>query len=479
MPSHQHNHLHKRQGDNGLEKFVDGVESAASDLNPFKSPATLQARAPAPSTVFFTVYETMSKTFDGPIAGYSTVVEADDTTKVQEPTIAALAQPTSLPEVENTSPLTVAQAAQTSLDLATSTAAAAKDTDILPGSIMQTGSVDLSQHSTLAIATSRPTTLSQATKNVETSEAAAATRASASSSSSATATAESSNASSSSAAKAGIAIGVLGGILVVGLLVFFLMNKRRKQLQKEREDNEKVNHGPYNARPMSMLSTQTSATAPQLSLRPLTEFMPAFSERRSSKGAHLALATGNQSLWERPGTSHANNTENPFGNHAERVQTPTGNDRPTNPFDNPENVVGVAQTTNSPPRSVPTTGGTAVGAGAGALSTAAAGAALVRKASARKNAPAPLDLTMPATPPSPAGTEFSINSVAPGQSPGPSKSAAAIAAAGGPSATVVHRVQLDFKPTLEDEMGLKAGQLVRLIHEYDDGWVSNQILGRN
>lgn len=85
------------------------------------------------------------------------------------------------------------------------------------------------------------------------------------------------------------------------------------------------------------------------------------------------------------------------------------------------------------------------------------------------------ELTLPDTrgPPSPAGTEFSMSSVAPGTGPtGPSSGAAAIAAAGGPKNTSVHRVQLDFKPTLEDEMELKAGELVRLLHEYDDGWVS-------
>jgi len=34
----------------------------------------------------------------------------------------------------------------------------------------------------------------------------------------------------------------------------------------------------------------------------------------------------------------------------------------------------------------------------------------------------------------------------------------------------VHRVQLDFKPSMDDELSLKAGQLVRMLHEYDDGW---------
>jgi hypothetical protein len=36
----------------------------------------------------------------------------------------------------------------------------------------------------------------------------------------------------------------------------------------------------------------------------------------------------------------------------------------------------------------------------------------------------------------------------------------------------VHRVQLDFKPSMGDELELKAGSLVRMLHEYDDGWVS-------
>lgn len=100
-----------------------------------------------------------------------------------------------------------------------------------------------------------------------------------------------------------------------------------------------------------------------------------------------------------------------------------------------------------------------------------------RRQSVRKeNVPAPLDLTLPpkfsAVPPSPANTEFSMQEVDPDHSPVPSASAAAIAAAGGPANSTVHRVQLDFKPTLDDEMGLQAGQLVRLLHEYDDGWVS-------
>ncbi|KAI1775390.1 hypothetical protein F4818DRAFT_416458 [Hypoxylon cercidicola] len=483
MPSHNHNHLHKREG------IVVGVESAANGANPFNP---LQEREPA--TVYLTVYQTMSATFDGPIGGWSTLGKpADDiATQPVETTTQAAPTTTQVAETKATTASPV-QAAETTAKAVDTTPAALAQTDKtspvstaqettaaessavksnLPGEIIPTESVDLSDHSTLAVASSTPTTLVQATKNLETSEAASATNAAASSSS--TATADSSSSDTSSAAKAGIAIGVLGGILVIGLLVFFLFSKRRKQMEKQRiQDDEKIN-GPMGGRPASLLSTRTSATAPQLSIRPITEFMPSFGERRSSKGAALALATGPTSAnseksprspWERPSTSHANNPENPFGNTAERAYSPT-NDQPRNPFENPENVVGVAQTTNSPPKSVPITGA----AGVGAVAGAAVGAAVARQASTRKNAPAPLDLTIPAGPPSPAGTEFSVHSVAPGQSPGPSKSAAAIAEAGGPVSSAVYRVQLDFNPTLDDEMGLKAGQLVRLLHEYDDGW---------
>ncbi|KAL7627337.1 hypothetical protein AAE478_001529 [Parahypoxylon ruwenzoriense] len=478
MPSHKH--LHRRQGGSARDDFVNGVESAANDLNPFNEMHTLQAKTPAPSTVYKTVYKTMEPTFEGAIGGYSTLGsdEAPVTNASPTPTQVVQAQPT------NKAPVSVAQVQ------GTTTASPAKNTKTLPGSIIPTGSVDVSDQTTLAIATNSPTTHAQATKNVETSQATAATNAAASvsasvstsASASPTAAASTSGTDTSGAAKAGIAIGVLGGILVVGLLIFFLFNRRRRQLEQQRiQDDEKVN-GPFAGRPASMRSVQTTATAPQLSLRPVTEFMPTFAERRSSKGAAIALATGatpasantaspqtpTRSLWERPGTSHGNDPENPFGNNAERVATPTGNDQPNNPFDAPENVVGVAQTTDLPPKPSPIA--TAAAAGAGSVAGAVVGVTLARQASTRKHAPAPLDLTIPDCPPSPAGTEFSVHSVAPGQSPGPSKSAAAIAAAGGPEATAVHRVQLDFVPSLEDEMELKAGQLVRLLHEYDDGW---------
>ena len=52
--------------------------------------------------------------------------------------------------------------------------------------------------------------------------------------------------------------------------------------------------------------------------------------------------------------------------------------------------------------------------------------------------------------------------------------AAAVAAVATPPASgavaSVHRVQMDFIPSMADELELRGGQLVRIVHEYDDGW---------
>lgn len=413
----------------------------------------------------------MSATFDGPIAGYTTVgVPADTTHKTKS----------------GGDHVTAASSKETEGAQAGTNEAS----ESLPESLGLTKSVNLSGESTLAVAGS--TSLKTGTQfPTVTDSSGLSSPTDAAASSSATSSSSPASSDTSPAAKAGIAIGVLGGLFVVGLLVFFFFTKRRKQQEKQRElDDEKVNGAFVGGRTTSIRSTRTSPDAPQLSLRPVTQFNPTFSERRSSKGAGLMLAAAGAtqqnvnrekggSAWERPSTAHSNNSDNPFKDPT-HAPSPTGNgpsmprEAVSNPFDSPEHVVGVAQTTD-----LPTTPTTPVASETGAVAVVAAAAAaaavgtstlLTRKASTRKEAPEPLDLTMPAGPPSPTGTDFSMHSVAPGQSPGPSKSATAIAEAGGPPATAVHRVQLDFKPSMDDELDLQAGQLVRILHEYDDGW---------
>jgi hypothetical protein len=458
MRSHKHLHGRREQQHHHWEEFVQGVENAAKELNPFKNTPAAALHERAPETIIKTRYTTLSATFDGPVAGFSTLgVPADPTDKPKpgDHTTAPSAEQTPDPVKPDTHQLSQS----------------------LPESLAPTKSINLNSDATLAVASTTtarvlPTQTAPGTTPVLFPTDAA-------NSASPTPSASSSDEGGGAGVKAGIAIGVLGGLLAIGLLVFFLFNKRKKQLQKDQEhDDEKIPGGFAGGRSASIRST-TAPNAPQLSLRPVTQFNPTFNERRSSKGAGVMLGAGaaNQqavrekggSKWERPSTSHSHNPENPFSNEAERAYSPVANEssvpqQPTNPFNAPEHVVGVAQTTDVP--SSPAAIAPAAEAGA------VAAGPLARKASVRKEAPEPLDLTMPGGPPSPTGTEYSMHSVAPGQSPGPSKSAAAIAAAGGPASTAVHRVQLDFKPSMDDELDLQAGQLVRILHEYDDGWVS-------
>lgn len=245
---------------------------------------------------------------------------------------------------------------------------------------------------------------------------------------------------SSPGAKAGIAFGVLGGVLLVGLIVFLVFNRHRRQAQRQRMGlNDEKLHGPMvgAAGTPGPMSDRAQPNTPRISLRPVTQFLPTLGlDKRASKGTTMVLSpTSSRAVggnaWERPSTSQSNHPANPFGTQAERIPAPIIEE---------ENVPTSGPTTQVPS----TTNAPAVVAGAVAGATAITGAAvLTRKTSMRSHN----------SPPGSAGSSSS------GAIPNFANSA-------------VHRVQLDFKPTLEDEMQLKAGELVRLLHEYDDGWVS-------
>lgn len=262
---------------------------------------------------------------------------------------------------------------------------------------------------------------------------------------------------------AGIVFGVLGGLLLLGLGIYFLVSKRSKGSRQNGEEKFTPMNKASPPPPPMKDSNVNNSKSPRLSLRPVTQFFPNFAaggdnNKRNSKGLGFPMAAagaagaGRRSPgpnpFERPSTSQSSHPANPFGNQAERPHTPIAEEhsmysrtQPPTPDRNnkPLPAAGRQQSMHGPDRTTQ------------------------------------WELTLPDTrgPPSPAGTEFSMSSMAAGSGPTPpSNGAAAIAAAGGPKNTAVHRVQLDFKPTLEDEMELKAGELVRLLHEYDDGWVS-------
>lgn len=405
----------------------------------------------------------------------------------------------------------------------TSTSAASSS---LPTAIEASTATQSNVGSTLAMDGADPTssTLVASPTTAPSSTATSATAASASASSTSSASSESSG--SDAAGKAGIALGVLGGLFIVLALVYWMISKRRKQMEEQRRlaDDEKLN-GPFADGP----PPQTPAKAPRLSLRPMTQLFTGFhasnqNDRQVNQESDISMVASPTA--RRPMTSDSQNEHNPFGNHAQIVEQPvTPKHNPMGPMSpiseasgmpSPESTRGPqpaprvsAVTTDSAtvpslitkdlPRSpahsqqvspiesveesevgralstpdmTPAPAGVMLSAGAAATATA-----VERRQSMRQeHVPAPIDLTLPpkltgAVPPSPAGTEFSMHEVDGDQAPVHSSSAAAIAAAGGPVNTTVHRVQLDFKPTMDDEMELTAGQLVRLLHEYDDGWV--------
>lgn len=321
----------------------------------------------------------------------------------------------------------------------------------------------------------------QSTSSKATTTSSSSTEAATSSATTAAAATETSSSSSSSsssggndvAAKAGIALGVLGGLFVILALVYFIIMRRKKQLEAQRaaeSDNEKLNVSLDGNSPRA---SSAPTKPPRISLGPMTGL---FTFSNANSGEAL----------QPPTTSSSNASENPFTNQAQihhdsgLAPAPLSRTSPGNKDSATLSPLLTKDLPRSPPRSVvevspiesdvDTPGGHAL---ASAHSPGSTLSAMDRQPSERRqsvrksNVPAPLDLTIPpmmphAVPPSPAGTEFSMAEMDPDQSPYPSAGAASIAAAGGPSNTTVHRVQLDFKPTLDDELELQAGQVVRL-----------------
>ncbi|KAJ6782269.1 hypothetical protein PWT90_00592 [Aphanocladium album] len=414
--AHLHHHHQKRDFWEDVGSIIDGLpESASNDAG-----EKLQR-----------VYKTMAPTFSGEIGGYST--QGQDSPQQTEQSVA--------PKVNNNAEVINNGSNEvTSSEDPEPTATAAPNSITSPVEATSLGT-------TLAVAdsTSTPAPTHQTQQMTSSSSLPSPTASSVLAPSSKSSADE----GTSAGAKAGIAFGVLGGVLLVALIVFMVFNRRKRQLQRQRlSDNEKLN-GRAGSDGLARMPSHSDPRAPRISLRPVTQFLPNWNLDKNAPRGGTANNPAAANQWDRPGTSQSNHPNNPFGSGAERINAPGG-----------------------PARDPWTANGPAVAAGAAAGAVGAA--ALTRKTSMRKESQRDVDLTVPGTldavPPSPAGTEFSVSSMPLGATNPPSQSAAAIAAAGGPPGSAVHRVQLDFKPTLEDEMELRAGDLVRLLHEYDDGW---------
>ncbi|KAM0717930.1 hypothetical protein Q7P37_006262 [Cladosporium fusiforme] len=206
-------------------------------------------------------------------------------------------------------------------------------------------------------------------------------------------------------AKAGLAMGIIFGLALVFGLLFFCWRRKKSQQGLEAHNEKSATPPPPQVNRFSSDSiadrsttSQTPATAPRLSLRPVTQLFPNLTgDNRKSLG-------------------------NMFGGAANSTEK-SGNQTPEqNPF-----------------------GDAAVLSEKQANSTAGSDKSHDRANSVNS------DNSVPSTPGS---ASFATAAAVPGPR-GPNN---------------VHRVQLDFKPSMEDELELKSGQLVRMLHEYDDGW---------
>lgn len=467
------------------------------------------------ATVVQVVYKTMSATFSGPIGGYVTVHQGQS-----PPTVAPKPSPKPDAQSKESPKETPTPAKETPKETPKNTPSqqeqtphAQKTSSAEPTAIRPPQQTQSESETALAKATGTPSPTQLALDGNRAHSGAATPTIDAASTSSTPSSVSAASSGTSAGAKAGIAIGVLGGVFVIGLLVFFLVSRRRKQAQAEQlmDDNEKVQPAPpppvqpraitpviavsppvsppmspaMSPEPIDDMPVRTNPNAPRISLRPVTQFLPNWNLEKQAAAAAAAggvvgvAVTGDGS--DRPNTSQSDHPANPFGQQAERVPSPIHEDATVfTPYTPSEMSVSDSASISEIPHAEEAVAATAVAASAvaaGAAGAVAGAATLARKQSMRNRNPNNVDLTvntLATVPPSPAVTDFSVSSPAAGSvpTPQPSQSAAAIAAAGGPANSTVHRVQLDFKPTLDDELELKAGDLIRLLHEYDDGWVS-------
>jgi hypothetical protein len=285
-------------------------------------------------------------------------------------------------------------------------------------------------------------------------------------------------------AKAGVAIGVIFGVGVIAALIFFLIRKKKNKAQEGyQQENEKAFGGEglpegyaSNLPPPPPAKPDTPSTPPVLNVRPVTQFAPDLSGGSGFKPA-AAGAVGAAGF---AAGSAAVASRNLTGDTPPATPPKPVVDSP-NPFSDPVNPFGSATTPvteHAPSIAESSTGPPGPTVAAAAVGTAAAGAAVGAAASSRQSSDRDSYESARSRGHSP--TESNHSSTMPAYAEGITAAGAGaaagpmIAGAGGPPPpNNVHRVQLDFNPSMEDELGLRSGSLVRLVHEYDDGWVSD------
>lgn len=451
-------------------------------------------------TLTSVVYFTLEPTFTDEVVGYSTASEGLPEEPTPPPKKPAPVEPKVTPSPQQTTLVPVVKPTTTAADDEED-----EDEDTLPtakttatnNAVLPSETVD-DIDDIIEATVSKGNPLSQA-----------------SSSSSSTAAAAIEDAGMSGGAKAGLAIGIVAAIGLLAGLIFFFVAKKRKQ-QNGDADNEKfdnVNPGFAGAGAAGAAGKHLS-TAPRLDVRPTTAFFMPNRASQMAKGAPNAY--GNQ-MSQRPMNADNNSAANPFGNHAATID-------PVNAA-GPSVVQGVsaagvviaagaagaaAAGANKKDDALPSHPGPA-GSSVGAVitgpvrSTSRGGQSKYTPNSPGTEAQGPFsdsartDGGAQGTPqqvqnttviPMPlagvieeSGSQSPKNQVSPvspitpatGQqsssSPvAPMSQLAGVIAAGGAANLALYRVHLDFSPSMPDELAVKAGEIVRLLKEFDDGW---------
>ncbi|KAK9460581.1 uncharacterized protein V1516DRAFT_677107 [Lipomyces oligophaga] len=258
----------------------------------------------------------------------------------------------------------------------------------------------------------------------------------------------------SAGARAGIAIGVIAGTFIL-LFLLFVLFRRRRHMQEASQFSEKsyTSSGSLGstsdfsstvpARPDPVAHTAITDKAPRLSIRvsrPISGLLPLslLSGRTATRTSTGAI--GQQSV-ATPAQSAAN-TYSPT--------SPASSFRTSNAsFDSLKSEGGIYSLTKSASIDSYSSNSSA------AASETSSPVYVVSSPNDSLDAPVTVANA----------TVAHDSGFAPASDPAP-----LLAADISKSNTNVHRAVMDFAPTMHDELALQEGQLVRVLHEYDDGW---------
>lgn len=449
-----HGHLHKHAArERRALNLLRDTKDIAGD-------STLQAKAATlpddiiakqiedgVATIVSVVYVTASATFTGATAGFVTLgldstTSADAAAATTQKTTSQDDQPTTTHTTAAVAKTTSTSAQTTTTKDATSTVAAVKSTSSEKSSASSSKTSILATSSSVAVSSDvvlSPTSLTtssashtstHSSSKVLSGTAIADTTSTSSSSASATGTAST---GMSAGEKGGIAFAVILLLGAVAGLIFFCVRRKKEQQKNKRGlqrlDDEKTairRSGTLTPPIAPGIHPRSASPAPRLSVRPGSQFGSNFigDAEKAVGAAGVGAAMGQRK------TNSGADPSNPFGIHAQTVDARSSDKLAPGTTTLKPYIELPGSPVPSPLKSNPTSP--------------------VQERSDPLATQTKPDVNAAAVTP-----VFSATGTQPG-----------------PPANNVHRVQLAFKPSMDDELELRPGDLIRLLHEYDDGWVS-------